>query len=163
MVDRLGSVKASYSAAIETFRSSTDHRTFEQSTDDIWQAVCVCSRAVLSASQVLPEHVKGIGFDATCSLAVLNGEGIPLSVSRTSLNGHHEMESDANLGLGGARWNVILWADHRAEEEANIINRSDPETLREVGGPISVKKSTSLCGSAADNDSLRCNYQRFSG
>jgi ribulose kinase len=44
----------------------------EQSTEDIWAAICHCSKTVLNAAGIKPELVKGIGFDATCSLAVLD-------------------------------------------------------------------------------------------
>jgi ribulose kinase len=54
----------------------------EQSTADIWFAICYCSRLVLQKSGVDPELVKGIGFDATCSLAVMSEDtNEPISVA----------------------------------------------------------------------------------
>ncbi|KAJ1967944.1 hypothetical protein H4R35_006566, partial [Dimargaris xerosporica] len=49
---------------------------YEQSTTEIWQAVCFCVRRCLAQAQVDDPsfdvgQVRGIGFDATCSLAVV--------------------------------------------------------------------------------------------
>jgi ribulose kinase len=54
----------------------------EQSTEDIWAAICHCSKTVLKAAAIDPELVRGIGFDATCSLVVLDEEtDEPISVA----------------------------------------------------------------------------------
>lgn len=54
----------------------------EQSTEDIWSAICYCSRLVLEKSGVSSRDVKGIGFDATCSLAVMSEDtDVPVSVA----------------------------------------------------------------------------------
>ena len=53
----------------------------EQSSDDIWQAVCASVRGALAKAEVAPSAVAGIGFDATCSLVVLGPGGQPVSVS----------------------------------------------------------------------------------
>jgi ribulose kinase len=43
--------------------------------------------------------------------------------------------------LGGeGEWNVILWADHRAEEEAEEINKTGEGVLGFVGGTMSVSE-----------------------
>ncbi|WP_315701723.1 MULTISPECIES: FGGY-family carbohydrate kinase [unclassified Bradyrhizobium] len=93
----------------------------EQSSDDIWSACCIAVRAALAEAGVTPDAVKGLGFDATCSLVVLNKQGGPLTVSTS---GDH------------AR-NVIVWMDHRAVPEARDINTAGHEVLRYVGGVIS--------------------------
>ncbi|PSN39166.1 FGGY carbohydrate kinase domain-containing protein [Blattella germanica] len=94
---------------------------FEQSTDDIWQAIC---HVVKDVTRHVPrEAVKGIGFDATCSLAVIDKEGNPLSVSNNEQN-------------------VILWLDHRAVEEAEYINSLKHPVLKYVGGKISLEMET---------------------
>ena len=46
----------------------------QQSTTDIWSAVSGASRSLLADHDLDPVRVKGIGFDATCSLAVV-GQG----------------------------------------------------------------------------------------
>jgi len=58
-----------------------------------------------------------------------------MSVSRTGQS--EDDEDDKNLG-GDGEWNVILWADHRAEEEAEIINSTGEGVLGFVGKTMSV-------------------------
>lgn len=84
-----------------------------------------------------PADVKGIGFDATCSLAVVDDSGNPMSVSRLSGG----TESDSNLGKPGP-FDVILWADHRAEAEADTINATAEAVLSFVGGTMSLEMET---------------------
>jgi ribulose kinase len=71
---------------------------------------------------------------------VTDRNGKPVSVSRTGAT--EEDESDSNLGKDG-NWNVILWADHRAEEEAEIINATGEGVLGFVGKTMSVSLSSS--------------------
>ena len=56
----------------------------EQSSTDIWQAVVKSVRGAITASGVRPEQIKGIGFDATCSLVVFGEDGAPLPVGDPS-------------------------------------------------------------------------------
>src|SRR5262245_65032924 len=77
----------------------------EQSSDDIWNACVGAVRTALKEAQVDPARVAGIGFDATCSLVVLDGAGKPLTVSAS----------------GDPQRNVIVWMDHRAIVEADRI------------------------------------------
>lgn len=65
--------------------------------------------------------VRGIGFDATCSLVAVDGSGLPVTVS---------ISKDVQR-------NVILWQDHRAVNEAEQINRTQHPVLSFVGGCIS--------------------------
>jgi len=44
----------------------------EQSSEDIWRAVCTVVRAVVNEARVQPDMVLGIGYDATCSLVALS-------------------------------------------------------------------------------------------
>ncbi|GMK53890.1 hypothetical protein CspeluHIS016_0104760 [Cutaneotrichosporon spelunceum] len=133
LVNSDGKLLADHSVETWTHRSPSDHRIFEQSTADIWGALAACSRQVLADSGVDPKQVKGVGFDATCSLAVTDWEGRPISVSME--------EEDSNLGAEG-QWNVILWADHRAEEEAEVINATGEGVLNFVGGTMSLEMET---------------------
>ena len=138
LVTRSGKLLADHSIPTQTHRSPTDHRIFEQSTSDIWSALAGCSKAVLAATGVSPSRVKGVGFDATCSLAVVDAQGEPVSISRMDpAGGEGAKESDENLGKKG-EWNVILWADHRAEEEAEVINKTEEGVLGFVGETMSV-------------------------
>jgi ribulose kinase len=99
---------------------------YEQSTSDIWDSICLCVKAILNESGINKKEVKGIGFDATCSLAVVDLEGKSVCVSE-----------GAQLGKEGER-DIVLWMDHRAEEEANLINKTEDEVLKYVGGTMSV-------------------------
>ncbi|KAI6151693.1 hypothetical protein BKA82DRAFT_15798 [Pisolithus tinctorius] len=127
LVTSKGSIRASNTQDTITWRDPHDHRIFEQSTTDIWSKICIAVKKVLEDSKVDPAAVKGIGFDATCSLAVADFQGNPVTVTR----GH-------DIGKVGTR-NIILWADHRAEEEAGLINSTKSIVLNYVGGTMSLE------------------------
>lgn len=93
----------------------------EQSSADIWKAVCEATRQTVSESGVNPTDIRGIGFDATCSLVAIDPSGGPVTVSPD----------------GDDFWNVIVWMDHRAMEETAGINAQGHDVLRYVGGRIS--------------------------
>lgn len=78
----------------------------------------------MQRSKLQPHQIKGIGFDATCSLVVLDKQGNPQSVDQAS-------------NFADNDFNVILWADHRAIEQANRINATRHDVLRYVGNTIS--------------------------
>ena len=126
LVTHSGTLAATSVQNTKTFRSTTDHRIFEQSTTDIWSAICTCVHDVLKWADIPASRVRGVGFDATCSLAVVDWEGRPVSVTLGD-----------GLGKGGEQ-NIILWADHRAEEEARAINSTGSVALDFVGGTTSV-------------------------
>ena len=98
----------------------------EQSSTEIWAAVCTAVRQALAQSAVAPAQVAGIGFDATCSLVVV-GEG-----GRTLPVGSSE---DASR-------DIIVWMDHRAVDQAERINAGGHEVLKYVGGRISPEMET---------------------
>ena len=98
----------------------------EQSSDDIWAACCASVKAAVAEAGVRPEDVKGIGFDATCSLVVLDPAGAPLAAGPSN---------------DGQR-NVIVWMDHRALAEAREINATQHKVLDYVGGIISPEMET---------------------
>lgn len=97
----------------------------EQSSGQIWQAVCSAVRGAVAASGIPADQVGGIGVDATCSLVVLGQGGAPLPVS----------SSDPER-------NIIVWMDHRATGQAERINELGHEVLRYVGGVISPEMET---------------------
>src|SRR6478752_7848837 len=109
---------------IQTFTPQTDF--VEQSSDDIWAACGKAVRAALSEGGVDPATVRGVGFDATCSLVLLDADDRPVTVSPT----------------GNAAQNVIVWMDHRALAEAAEINATGDDVLRYVGGKISPEMET---------------------
>jgi D-ribulokinase len=93
----------------------------EQSSSEIWAACAASVRAAMAEAALPPSAVKGIGFDATCSLVVLDADANPLTVSTS----------------GEARRNIIVWMDHRAIAEARQVNDTHDDVLRYVGGSIS--------------------------
>lgn len=93
----------------------------EQSSDDIWRACVAAVRAALAESGAGPGAVRGIGFDATCSLVVLDEAGRPLPVGPS----------------GDAARDVIVWMDHRALAETREINAGGHRVLDYVGGALS--------------------------
>ena len=83
---------------------------------------------MLAESKVDPSAVKGLGFDATCSLAVLThdtDEPVPVTGP--------DFKNDGNDR------NVILWLDHRPLAETQQINATKHNLLRYVGGTMSVE------------------------
>src|SRR6202165_1649702 len=93
----------------------------EQSSSEIWAACAASVREAMAEAAIAPSAVKGVGFDATCSLVVLDAGADPLTVSSS----------------GDERRNVIVWMDHRAIAEARQINETQDDVLRYVGGSIS--------------------------
>lgn len=80
----------------------------------------------MQSAGIGPAAIKGIGFDATCSLVVLDKSAQPLSVSPSA----------------EAARNVIVWMDHRATAEARWISEGGHDVLRYVGGIISPEMET---------------------
>jgi ribulose kinase len=44
--------------------------------------------------------------------------------------------------LGEEKQNVILWMDHRAQEEADFVNSTGHDILQYVGGKVSLEMQT---------------------
>lgn len=85
-------------------------------------------KKIVAEAGVNPSTIKGIGFDATCSLAVFahdTDEPIPVTGPDFSNDGNDR--------------NVILWLDHRALDETAKINRTKHNLLRYVGGTMNVE------------------------
>ena len=132
LVNESGSLMASSIHPTKTWRDPYDHRIFEQSTKDIWNAVASTIKTCLQESGVKPEDVKGLGFDSTCSLCVTDVDGKPILVTKGE-----------DLGEYGER-NIILWADHRAEKEADFITSTGSIVLDYMGGTMSVSLYCSI-------------------
>ena len=107
--------------------SASAARIVEQSSAEIWRAVCAAVRGAVAAAGVAPDgRSRGIGFDATCSLVVL-GAGRRPAAGRPA----RRPERD-----------IIVWMDHRAVEQAERINAGGHAVLRYVGGTISPEMET---------------------
>ncbi|KAI0402167.1 Nup93/Nic96-domain-containing protein [Xylaria palmicola] len=126
LIDSSGDIKALASETIKLWQPQTGY--YEQSTTDIWHCICHCVQRVVHQSGVDSSLIKGIGFDATCSLAVFShdtDEPVPVTGP--------DFDNDGNDR------NVILWLDHRPVEETEKINATGHNLLRYVGGKMSIE------------------------
>ncbi|CAH0692211.1 unnamed protein product [Chilo suppressalis] len=119
LVDVKGYVVKTSVKELQTWKPKVDH--YEQSSEDVWE----CCISVLNnvVADVDPASIKGIGFDATCSLVVLDKNCNPISVGNQNNN----------------KQNIIMWMDHRAQNEADFINKTGHEILQYVGGKVSLE------------------------
>ncbi|ODR92669.1 FGGY-family carbohydrate kinase [Sinorhizobium alkalisoli] len=122
--DSTGRLLAAAKQNIALFSDGPD--LYEQSSEDIWQAVCASIRRAIGASGIDPNAIAGIGVDATCSLVVIGAGGRSLPVG----------------DLGHPERNIIVWMDHRALGQANRINDTRHDVLRFVGNRISPEMET---------------------
>lgn len=119
LFDENGSLLLTKNHSIKIWKPEPDF--VQQSSEDIWNACCQCFKALLENSGISAGQIKGIGFDATCSLVVLGEDDRSLSVGPDNSDNQ----------------NIIVWMDHRAIGEAEEINKTDHEVLKYVGGSIS--------------------------
>lgn len=117
--DQHGTLIATQAVTIDTFHPQPDF--VEQSSTNIWAAICKATKAVLTSGAIPPEHVKGIGFDATCSLVALDQDFQPVSISPS----------------GDDNRNIIVWMDHRALAQAARIDAQKHPILQFTGSTIS--------------------------
>ena len=122
--DMSGRMLASAKQDITLYRDNANFA--EQSSNEIWEAVCQCVKQAMITSNTTAQQVLGIGFDATCSLVVLGHDKQPISISPSE---------DPNR-------NIIVWMDHRATEQAERINKLKHPVLNYVGGKISPEMET---------------------
>ncbi|MDZ4391754.1 FGGY-family carbohydrate kinase [Cypionkella sp.] len=122
--DAKGAMLASAKADLSIWREAGS--IVEQSSDQVWNAMCQSVRGAVAAAGIDPAEVAGIGFDATCSLVVLGDGGMPLAVGPS--------EDPAR--------NIIVWMDHRALPQAERINAAGHDVLKYVGGVISPEMET---------------------
>ncbi|XP_030311454.1 FGGY carbohydrate kinase domain-containing protein isoform X2 [Calypte anna] len=119
LVDEFGTVVAHAEQPIQIWEPQTDH--YEQSSADIWTACCSVTKKVVCG--VDSSRIRGIGFDATCSLVVVDKQFQPLAVNCEGVNYR----------------NVIMWMDHRAVSQVERINATQHRVLSYVGGVMSVE------------------------
>ena len=103
---------------VEVVHPRPDH--YLQRSGEVWAAACATVKRVLQEAGVAKEQVKGLGFDATCSLVVVGKEGASVAV---------ECEGE----------DIIMWMDHRAREQAAAITATRHELLESVGGTVSLE------------------------
>ncbi|XP_077096545.1 FGGY carbohydrate kinase domain-containing protein-like [Siphateles boraxobius] len=112
-----GQVKHTAEEPVVIWEPRAEH--YEQSSADIWSKCC---RAVKRVTQDIDVTcVRGLGFDATCSLVALDRHFQPVAVNHT----------------GVRERNVVMWMDHRAAEQAARITHTKHRVLQGVGGVMS--------------------------
>ncbi|XP_033103557.1 FGGY carbohydrate kinase domain-containing protein-like isoform X2 [Anneissia japonica] len=119
VVDNNGIIKASDNVAIRIWEPCPGY--YEQSSENIWAACCEVVKKV--TEKIDKKTIYGIGFDATCSLVALDTSFQPLTVSPSGSN----------------EQNIIMWMDHRAEAQAKVINATEHDVLKYVGGTMSLE------------------------
>ncbi|XP_078263434.1 FGGY carbohydrate kinase domain-containing protein isoform X2 [Rhinoraja longicauda] len=117
LVDQNGKVVVQTEQPIQIWEPQPDY--YEQSSADIWAACCAVSKKIVQSVDL--SHIRGIGFDATCSLVVLDEKFEPLAVNAEGVNNR----------------NIIMWMDHRAVDQVDRINQTKHCVLRYVGGVMS--------------------------
>ncbi len=117
--DTQGHMLASASTPFDVYRPLPDHA--EHASGQIWAAVGSSVRQALAGCGQDASRVTALAFDATCSLVLLDADGAPVSVSST----------------GDDLINVVMWADHRATEEARGLSATGHRVLDYVGGTMS--------------------------
>ncbi|MBZ3891952.1 FGGY carbohydrate kinase domain-containing protein [Sciurus carolinensis] len=78
LVDQRGVLLAFADQPIKKWEPQFNHH--EQSSADIWAACCVVTKKVVQGIDV--NQIRGLGFDATCSLVVLDKQFRPLPVNQ---------------------------------------------------------------------------------
>ncbi|XP_062284546.1 FGGY carbohydrate kinase domain-containing protein [Scomber scombrus] len=117
LVTREGQLSSTAEEPISIWEPQSDH--YVQSSTEIWHKCCTVVKKVTQG--VERSQVRGIGFDATCSLVVLDQSFQPVPV---------------NQG-GDTQRNVVMWMDHRAAEQAARITNTGHGVLSRVGGVMS--------------------------
>ncbi|MEO8855676.1 MAG: FGGY family pentulose kinase, partial [Burkholderiaceae bacterium] len=114
-----GHMLSTASAPFEVHRPQTDHA--EHDSEQVWQAVGSAVREAVAGCGAPAAAICGVAFDATCSLVMLDAQGRPVTVSTS----------------GEDRWNIVMWADHRALGEAAEITAGGHRALEFVGRTMS--------------------------
>jgi FGGY-family pentulose kinase len=119
-----GKRHGSASFDIQMWHPQTDF--VEQSSEDIWASAGKAVRAALQEAGCTADDIRGVGFDATCSMVVLDSDDKPVTVSPSGSN----------------EQNVIVWMDHRAMDQTARINATEHFVLKYVGGQVSPEMQT---------------------
>ncbi|ERT00023.1 ribitol kinase [Sporothrix schenckii 1099-18] len=133
VINAAGEIKGLASEDIRLWKASygIDEIHYEQSTTDIWRHICGSVRSAVAEAGIEASAIRGIGFDATCSLAVFSHDtDEPITVTKSGL---HQTAGDED------HRNIILWLDHRALAETDAINATGHNLLRYVGGTMNVE------------------------
>lgn len=120
----------------------------QQSSTDIWHAVCSAVKIACQTADVASMDICGIGFAATCSLGLfLKLHSIVFFIFLIPALIYYDFlhavaigadDSPVTVSLtGDARRNIIVWMDHRAVDQTERINALHSPVLQFVGGAVS--------------------------
>ncbi|KAF2483202.1 FGGY family of carbohydrate kinases [Neohortaea acidophila] len=127
VINDKGDIVGLASENIQLWQPQTGH--YEQSTTDIWKCICSSVHRAMREKNIDPSSVKGLGFDATCSLAVFSHDtDEPVCVTGPKFD-----------NADGNDRNIVLWLDHRPVEETKLINATNHPLLKYVGGQMSIE------------------------
>ncbi|MGI9500483.1 MAG: FGGY family carbohydrate kinase, partial [Geminicoccaceae bacterium] len=119
VLDRNGCMLGRAECSIRMNRPEANFAEYD--SEDIWQSVCAAAKGARESANARPEAIKGISFDATCSLVIRDALGRQLSVTKTE----------------EPSWDTISWLDHRALAEAEECTATGHAVLQYVGGVMS--------------------------
>ncbi|XP_033637180.1 FGGY carbohydrate kinase domain-containing protein-like [Asterias rubens] len=119
VVNNTGTIVRTASRPIRIWQS--EGGIYEQSSENIWTEWRAAMNEAMEGLDA--SLIKGIGFDATCSLVAMDTNFKPITVSKS----------------GDNQRNIVMWMDHRASEQAAEINLTKHDVLHYVGGTISLE------------------------
>lgn len=90
----------------------------EHGSEQIWSAIGRAIAEARDSASIETAQVGALAFDATCSLVLRDGSGLPLGLSEPQLD-------------------TISWCDHRARAEAGLCTQTGHEVLDHLGGAMS--------------------------
>lgn len=108
---------------------------FEQKSEQIWKAICDCSRKCIQQSNIDIDSIEAIAFSSTCSLVVVDSD-----IGDVDDKQHND---------------IIMWMDHRAIQEAQLVTDSGSKVLEQFGGTCSPEFSLSKLMWLEKNDPKR--------
>ena len=117
--DTSGKMLGQSSRPIKMWKPQAD---FVEQSSETWAASAAAVRQAVTEADIDATNLRGIGFDATCSLVALDERDRPVSVSPTG-------EDKQNISR--------FWMDHRALEQTARTTDGGHAVLRDVGGMIS--------------------------
>lgn len=127
VIDENGGIVGLASEEIALWQPQPGH--YEQSTTNIWKCIRSSVRQAVAQKNIDPNSIRGIGFDATCSLAVFKeNTDEPVCVTGPDFD-----------NADGDDRNVVLWLDHRPVEETKKINATGNNLLKYVGGSMNIE------------------------
>ncbi|VTN10314.1 Glycerol kinase [Raoultella terrigena] len=119
-----GELLAHATREITLFRSAGS--MVEQSSSEIWQAVCDCIKTAIARAGAAPDSWRALASTPPVRWWVVGENDAPLAVGPSE---------DPNR-------DIIVWMDHRATGQAEKINATRHPVLQYVGGIISPEMET---------------------